>query len=417
YRYRGQGTIEGIRFSPHGALLPEHLSRGRIRITWDDATHPAVDAPLGLFFGSGLGEAHINALAFSMRPGGPYENRIPMPFWRGFKIAVDGVKGTIEIAIGPKRFLRRNAGSLHARAFTAAHPRRGEDIVILDVTGEGKLIGTVLAVHPSPHVKRWWEGDLHSYVDGRRTPGIHGTGVEDDHLAGWSNTLFAHPFSLPLHGEPQSHIIEANGLQHNAEISLYRLWPGIPFSQHLRHSFEHGNENTVDARYRGLAFFYLRQPQRPALVEADRLVLANAASRRAHDLHVAGTKTLIRMKSSFEGEDADWPFSAQTLVHRGSATFTFHLPPKNRGCWLRRLYDQEQGRQRARLLVDGHYLRDWYIAEGNATCAWAERGLFLPASITAGRKAITLTLEPRPDAPPWNAAIYRILCLRDVDDS
>ncbi len=235
HRHRGAGTLVGLRFTPATRPTASVLAAARIRIRWDassshaekpsrrSAEHPtttsqraAIDAPLDLFFGSGLGEGQVSALAFSMRPGGPYTNTYPMPFWRGFTLEVEGIAGKLELAIAPPRFSPRNAGHLHARAFAEPRPRVDQDVLMAEIHGEGKLVGTVVAVRPAKHVKRWWEGDLRSYADGRRTPGIHGTGMEDDHLAGWSNTLFANPFSLPLHGAPISRLIEEQGLQHNA---------------------------------------------------------------------------------------------------------------------------------------------------------------------------------------------------------
>ncbi len=124
----------------------------------------------------------------------------------------------------------------------------------------------------------------------------------------------------------------------------------------------------------------------------------------------------MTLESAFEGEDYLRPFTAKTYIHRGAISFRLRLPPRNRGCWLRRLYDQTRGRQRATLSVDGRALRDWYVAEGNASRAWAERGVFLPASVTAGRSSLHLRLEPQSAAggPPWNAAEYRLLCLRPL---
>jgi hypothetical protein len=421
HRYRGAGTLVGLRFTPAAPVRAGQLAAARIQIRWDGAAQPAIDAPLDLFFGSGLGEGTVNALAFSMRPGGPYENRFPMPFWRGFALELSGLAGKLELALAPPRFSRRNAGHLHTRAFAQPSPRAGQDVLMAELHGEGKLVGTVLSVRPEPHVKRWWEGDLRSYVDGRRTPGIHGTGIEDDHLAGWSNTLFRNPFSLPLHGEPVSRLIEEQGLQHNAEISLYRLWPGIHFDQQLRHGFEHGNENTVSARYRGLSFFY-RRPSKlgsaPPLQQVDLLRLADADSRRVHEVAIEGSADMLTLTSAFEGEDYQRAFEATTYTHRGAIRFRVWLSNPalgaNRGCWLRRLYDQSRGRQRAKVFVNERYLRDWYVAEGNTSRAWAERGVFLPASITAGRSSLTIRLEPQSKAegPPWNAAEYRLLCLQ-----
>jgi len=410
-RHHGAGTIELIQFRPAGKVTAEQLGRARIQIFWDGETEPSVDLPLGLFFGSGLGEVCVRSLAFSMERG-RYQNRLPMPFWRGFELQVDGIKGQLELAIGPPRFAAGEAGTLHALYRAAAPPRPDHDFEWLGTKGAGKLVATVLTVvPPDPEVKRWWEGDLRSYSDGRRTPSLHGTGLEDDHLGGWSNTFFTNPFTLPMHGEPGAQIIEREGEQYNARVTLYRLWPGLRFMGSIRHSLEHGNRNQVQAFYAGAVFYYLLAGG-PQLEEVDLLDLGDPASRRSHGFRVKGPRQWASLESTFEGREDIWLLADQTLAHRGAATFTAKVTARNRGCLLRRLYDQHAARQRARVLVDGTYLADWYTVERNSESRWAERDIFLPPSVTKGKASLTITLEPRPEAPPWSAAEYRLLCTK-----
>jgi hypothetical protein len=410
YRHRGAGTIEAIRFQPAAPASAEQLARARIQIRWDGASTPDVDVPLGMFFGTGLGEAPVRAVAFTVQDG-VFENRLPMPFWRGFQLRVTGLPGSLRMALGPPRYPENDAGHLHAIYREASPTTPDEDFEWIDLEGAGKLVGTVLTIRPpTPETKRWWEGDLRSYVDGRRTPGLHGTGHEDDHLGGWSNTFFERPFSLPMHGEPKVKMIERQGEQYNAETTLYRLWPGINFSGAIRHSVEHGSENRVQASYAGVAFLYL-QRRGPRLTQTDQVDLGDADSRRSHGFAVEGELALERLASAFEGRAYRTVVEGAVASHTGPARFTLRAIPANRGCWLRRAYDQRHGRQRARISVDGRHLADWYVAEGNPVLRWAERGLFLPPRLTAGRSALKLEVRPAPGVP-WSAASYRLLCVR-----
>ncbi len=409
-RHRGAGTINLIQFRPVAPVTVEKLNRARIQIFWDGEETPGVDVPLGLFFGSGLGEVCISSLAFNMRRGA-YQNRLPMPFWRGFELRVMGIKGELKIALGPARFRQDQAGTLRAH-FQAAFPTRPDhDFEWLNYKGAGKLVGTVLTIRPPhPEVKRWWEGDLRSYADGRRTPSMHGTGLEDDHLGGWSNTFFTNPFSLPMHGEPGVKIIEYEGEQYNAQVTLYRLWPGIRFAGSIRHSLEHGNRNGVQALYAGVAFFYaMRGGSR--LRETDQIDLGSPHARSSHGFSVQGPQQLDRLESAFEGREDEVLKEDQILAHQGAARFKVTIVPQNRGCILRRLYDQHTPRQRARVLVDGKYLTDWYIVERNSELRWAERDLFIPPAVTRGQRSLIIRIEPTPLSPPWNAAEYRVLCV------
>lgn len=409
YRHQGSGTIEAIQLEPKPGQRGR-LHKARIRLHWDGETTPGVDLPLGTFFGSGLGEADVRSLAFSMKDGS-YENRLPMPFWNGFELRIVGIEGKLRIGIGPARFDRRTAGHLRAIYSDASPTVEGEDFQWLHIKGTGKLVGTTLTIRPpTPQTKRWWEGDLRSYADGRRTPGLHGTGHEDDHLGGWSNTFFSRPFSLPMHGEPRVELIERQGVQYNARITLYRLWPGITFLGELRHSVEHGSRNRVQASYAGAAFYYaLAGPSR--LKEADRLDISSAVSRERHGLKVDGKASKQRLRSAFEGRWDRRPMERGLLVHNGEARFKITIPAENNGCLLRRTYDQKQGRQRAAVLVNGKQVADWYVAEGNPHLRWAERDLFLPPSVTRGRSELQISLRPREGHPPWNAAEYRVLCV------
>jgi hypothetical protein len=410
FQHRGEGTIELVQFRPARPPSRDELERARVQIRWDGAPRPAVDVPLGLFFGSGLGEAPVRSLAFCMARG-VYENRLPMPFWQGFHLRVSGIAGTLAVALAPPRWSRREAGHLHAtyREESPTHPER--DFEWLDLEGAGKLVGTVLVVlPPTPETKRWWEGDLRSYADGRRTPGLHGTGHEDDHLGGWSNTFLTGPFSLPMHGEPRTEVTERQGEQYNARTTMYRLWPGIHFLSSIRHSVEHGSENGVQADYRGVVFYYV-QPGGPRLVQTDRLALGDTESRRRHRFDATGGWQSSELTSAFEGRDYRRTTRATVLAHSGPARFVLAAPPVNRGCFLRRMYDQKEARQRARILVHGREVADWYTAEGNASLRWAERDLFLPAALTSGQSELLVEVRPRAGGPEWSGAEYRLLCV------
>jgi len=410
HRHSGQGTVEVIRFRPDVTPDRQRLQRARVQLWWDGSSTPAIDLPLGMFFGSGLGPAPIRSLAFAMQDR-VYENRLPMPFWSGFRLRVSGLAGKLSIRVALPRLARQEAGLLHAVYRMESPTTSGEDFEWVNLTGAGKLVGTVLAIlPPTPETKRWWEGDLRSYADGRRTPGLHGTGHEDDHLGGWSNTFLTNPFTLPMHGEPVTEVIEREGEQYNARTTLYRLWPGIHFMGAFRHSVEHGSENRVQATYAGVAWLYV-QPTGPRLTRTDRLDLGDADSRRRHHFTSDGASSSRQLTSAFEGRAYRVPLKDMVMSHTGTHRFELAATPGNLGCWLRRLYDQQDPRQRAAIWIDGRYVADWYTAEGNSTLRWAERDLFLPAHVTQGRSRLQVEVRPV-KGPPWSAAEYRLLCVR-----
>lgn len=354
----GAGTIDVLRFEPSVPPTKAELQSARIRIWFDGAVDPQVDVPLGTFFGSGLGEATVRALPWTMAPG-RYESRFPMPYWEGARIAVTGLAGTLSLHLGGPTEPRAEVGTFTAVYSDSDPTTPGVDHPYVDLAGAGKLVGTVLTVEPpAPDVKQWWEGDLTSVVDDLATPNISGTGHEDDHLGGWSNEFLERPFSLPMQGCPKTNILDqpVSG-QTNADATMYRLYPGIPFLRRIRHSTEHGTGNGRQARYASVAFLY-RQP-RVRLVMTGEVALEGPLDGRVHRLSIARD---------------------------------------NAGVKLRRRYDPSRPRQRARVEVDGVTVGLWYVAEGTSAKTSAEGDYFLPPQVTEGKAAIDVRVVPDPEA-------------------
>ena len=64
----GPGVITALTLQPLFPLTAYQLDHLRLRAYWDGVTTPTVDAPLGSFFGSGLGEADVRAVPIGMSP-------------------------------------------------------------------------------------------------------------------------------------------------------------------------------------------------------------------------------------------------------------------------------------------------------------------------------------------------------------
>ncbi len=352
----GEGTIDVLRFEPAAPASKGDLQNARIRIWFDGAVDPQVDVPLGMFFGSGLGEANVHALPWTMEPG-RYESRFPMPYWKGARIAVSGLAGKLFVHVAAPLAPREEIGTFTAITGESKPTTPGVDHRYVDVDGAGKLVATVLTVEPSsPTTKQWWEGDLRSWIDGRSTPSISGTGHEDDHLGGWSNELLERPFSLPMQGCPKTEILDQPaGGQTNANATMYRLYPGIPFLRRVRHVTEHGTGNAREASYTSATFLY--RQSRVRLVKTD----------------------------------------AKTLTEPlGTETHRLVIESDNVGVKLRRVYAPAAPRQRANVIVDGVAVGTWYVAEGDASAVTADADFFLPAQVTKGKSAIDVTIVPEP---------------------
>jgi hypothetical protein len=406
----GPGLVTRLVFRPDGAPTREALRAARVRLTWEDEPTPAVDVPADTFFGSALGEAPVSSVAFSMAPG-RWVNRMPMPFWRRVRVEIVGVAGRLFLRVEQNPYEERSAAHLRAVWREERPTASADDFEYVHFEGAGRLVATVLGVEPpdAARDKQWWEGDLRSYADGRRTPGIQGTGYEDDHFGGWSNEFFSTPFSLPLHGEPRVVLGDRNG-QYNGDVSLYRLWPGISFATELRHGVEHGTGNNRAVGMSAATFLYAEPRARAE--ETDRLDLCDADARVAHQFISIGQSRLSTSTSTFEGRDRAQLTHCHLTV-TGTSAFLLTVRKTGPGFWLRRWFDQSQGRQSATVHVANQRVGRWLVAESNASARWAERDFFVPASFTLGADRVLIAIEPDTDpaSVPWDAAEYRAISI------
>lgn len=159
-----------------------------LTIHWDHDPEPAVQVPLGDFFGNGFAtRAELTSAAMVVAPSGGMNCYLPMPFRRHATLSISSdhpgeipcVFFQIDYTLGDD--LGADVGQLHAQwRRTNATNASGDDHVVLDgVTGTGSYVGTFIALTA---LERFWygEGEVKFYVDGDGDlPTICGTGLED----------------------------------------------------------------------------------------------------------------------------------------------------------------------------------------------------------------------------------------------
>jgi hypothetical protein len=181
---------------------PQMLRSLRIDIYWDGAHTPAVSAPLGDFFGVGLGRtAAFESALFSDPEGRSFNCYIPMPFRSGMKIVITNegradlrlLFWDVDYTLGD----RHGPDMLYFHAYF-----RHEDPTTLQkdyevlphVTGKGRYLGANFGVIPdrTHYLDEWWgEGEVKIYKDGdTRYPTMNGTGSEDYIGTGWGEGVF-----------------------------------------------------------------------------------------------------------------------------------------------------------------------------------------------------------------------------------
>ncbi len=208
-----------------------------LRIYWDGADKPAIEAPVGDFFGIGLCEvASFASKYFGMSSGG-FFCKFPMPFRKGFRIEVENLDEEIDTDIFMNVLyqlddaLPDDAGWFHAQFHTGRND--GPDpVLVAEFAGAGHFAGCAVSMQGRDrNYLSFLEAPEYVYVDEDwDAPRITGTGLEDYFLGGW---YFREGiFHGPLHGVPVKDALSAS-------VAMYRVHEGdaFRFGQRFRMTF------------------------------------------------------------------------------------------------------------------------------------------------------------------------------------
>lgn len=415
-------TWEGVRtycYPPSNATDPAVLASNdvlrntRLRISFDGKQ--TVDAPLGQFFGSGLGLSQVKALMYAMDPSAktmtswwpmPYLDRATVELYNGSSHAITAADSSVTSAPDPSvaQQLSPSGDSGYFRATANGGPTTpGQDYVFLHTGGWGKFVGVTESM-TGPGSRAYLEGDERVYVDGSRTPQIHGTGTEDFYEGGWY--FDRGTFTDPVNGEPLHEGGYAGCPAGSDCTGTYRsmIEDAVPFGSSITFGIEHGPVDDVQADYSSTAYWYGRDAVTEQLT--DTLDIGNPASEQAHGYHSADSGP-TSLTSTYEGNDG----TPQPLTHpvrstTGPVSFQLMLDKQNSGVLLRRMSDQANAYQQADVTVDGQPAGTWLEPLGNADHRWLDDTFWLPSALTAGKSVITVTLTPATGTPGWTAARY-----------
>ena len=251
---KGPGIINHIWLTFNEAR-PNWLEKGGsanpaeivMRMYWDGHSSPAVEAPLGDFFGAGFGlRREIRSDPVTVEGGDGYNCYWQMPFHSRAKITVTN-EGDKNVRSFYYHIDYCEYDSIPAdSAYFCAQYRRefpqkaGQDYLILAADGPGHYVGTVMSVRSrSPF---WFgEGDVRIYIDGDRKPTIQGTGTEDYFLCAWGlNECLFPTFGCTYMGGGFGAL--------GTRYTLYRwhIADPIRFSRSIRFEIEHSGWISAD---------------------------------------------------------------------------------------------------------------------------------------------------------------------------
>jgi len=431
------------------------FGRSRLRVTWDDLSHPSIDAPLALFYGTGTlynrdgREYLVKGFPIHVRFDADRLHLacyFPMPFFRSAKIELLADKELelpdIEwkVRFRPLKESANYVGYFHATYRDHPDPVPGQDLVLLDTReteGGGDWSGNFVGnswIFSHRGVLNTLEGDPRFFFDDSQTPQAYGTGTEE--WGGGGDYWGGRNMSLPLAGHP---VGARNRDQARSEEDLiesaYRflLADLMPFGKNAVIRLEHGGQNESTEHYESVTYWY--GVNRPTLFQTDALKVGDTQSEGLHRYLSPDASEPYEITSRYEwgvdtldGKEIYPAHTDRGRKTRGISEFNLKLSPNNLGVLLRRKLDYSFPNQRAQVFVadaakakpDWKPAGIWYLAGGN-TCVYSnpkeELGatqhivqtsnrrfrddeFLLPRELTSGRSAIRVRIQFTPVAIP-----------------
>jgi hypothetical protein len=278
----GPGVITHVWFTFSSDEM-YHLKKIVLRMYWDGEATPSVEAPIGDFFGLGLGDYFtFEAMPLSAAPNHAVNSFFPMPFQKHARITVanmgkmklDALYYNIDYQAYAKP-LPADTLYFHAQ-YRQASPNKGitqdwkdnndplqndrknlngeGNYVWLEASGRGHFVGVTMAVLQNQDY--WWgEGDDMFFIDGEKQPSINGTGTEDYFLGAYD--FGGKGFSYALYGAP---VVGEERAGSRSSLYRFHLDSPIPFTKSIKATIEHGHANGRSDNYFSVAYWYQTEP-------------------------------------------------------------------------------------------------------------------------------------------------------------
>jgi hypothetical protein len=403
------GSIIGLKLTLR-PYQPEVFFGTKLRIYWDGDTQPAVDLPLGYFFGGGAKDfpetaekifaKSLTTLMFGFnRETGTLYAYWPMPFWKSARITLENASGVAleklacEAVFRPAAVLgyaKERTGYFHARRTVDGDPDGlGYRGVAFAEQGRGHVVGRTFYAD-----KYDMDGDEFTYLDGSRTPQIHGSGTEDDHNQGWAGREHQKPLWGAL----------ING--YNGAYRLY-LNDCYIFNQDILIAYEYSlmkKEKLPKGGTTDVTIFYYKAATGSNLHQTDELDIGNHFSEQQHMYQVSGQTWQGFLQDDYDGYERQRDFGRCTddgRAFNGASRFTVSVDPANQGVRLRkRISRHDNGVQTAEVFVDGRKVgRPWHIvtlarSPGKEPLdGWFDSDFEIPAPFTQGKARLEVEIK------------------------
>ncbi len=309
-----------------------------VKVSFDG--EPAIEAPLGDFFGSGPGINPFAALPVGMTAGGEMYCHWFMPFKESAVIELvnhSKEDATIRGEIALAEYQWTDASMhFHAKWRTQfdVPTRPMIDWNYLTAKGQGVFAGASFAID-NP-VKDWWgEGDEKIFVDGESFPSHFGTGTEDYYGYAWCwPGLFNHAY----HAQPRC---DGPGNYGRTSVNRFHIIDRIPFLKDFKFDMELWHWHaTSKVNMAVTAYWYAR----PGATDGFKAIRAEDAIVRPMPAYVVPrvtgaiegeTMKIVRVTGTAEPQDWDLSAGKHLWWHAGmklgdTLTLAFAAPKAGR---------------------------------------------------------------------------------------
>jgi hypothetical protein len=275
----GPGVVRQLSVRMEAATDAE-LAALRLRVHYDGEPAPAIDVPVGDFFGAGRQRAPYRSLPLGTDGPDGFYCYWPLPFHRAVRVGlhnsgaqpvtIDGA--VVECEPGP---VDNDLCYLHAVVQTDLRADGEVYHTLLTATGRGHYVGNLLYVEEDHYYFGMLEGDDVMLVDGAR--GLYGTGLEDAYNGGYYYNWVGVQSDEPEGAAPRSAIRPLSGILYvdrhwgpayaRADQYRWRVADCVPFTRSLEVLVENRYAQ-AGSRWTSVAFWY-QQPPLPGDLNCD----------------------------------------------------------------------------------------------------------------------------------------------------
>lgn len=334
-----------------------------------------------------------------------------MPYWKHAKIIIENRSGVpvslgfSEIAVSRSVYPTFNTGYFRNTPYYTRKYVAGTDSPIAAIQGRGKMVAAHITCHAERSHIISCEGDVRIYIDGKRTPQVESDGSESYVCYGWG-------FPTPPEVHPMGGY---DGLSDNPwSMTRFCIGDSYPFYSELKFGIESGEYNNQYLEHSGTIFYYGQDKN--VLVKTDSLDLSSSHSIKQHSYKAMGNVRRTKLESFFEGNEDSILYVGEIVRFENFSNFRVNISSQNEGVRLRRLSDQNDARQAARVFVDGEEVTErlWYVADSNPYKRWLEDDFEIPVRYTKGKKSLNIRIVPvsmfEEGNFTWNEAEYQVFC-------